>query len=149
MTTSQCGVADCDRKHYAKGWCMVHWKRWRKHGDLDHGRRTRGVCSIDGCDRPHSNKGWCKSHYMRWYRYGDPLRQPTPRPPRTTRKPRAAPSPPKRAPRPSTTKARAQLANIEVSAYNPRPRPGYWSTAELLATLDRETERSLRLDPPR
>ena len=33
MTTPICSVQDCDRKHMARGWCSMHWKRWRKHGD--------------------------------------------------------------------------------------------------------------------
>jgi hypothetical protein len=33
MTTAICSVQDCDRKHMARGWCDMHWKRWRKHGD--------------------------------------------------------------------------------------------------------------------
>jgi len=28
-----CEIEGCDRKHLAKGWCDMHWKRWRKHGD--------------------------------------------------------------------------------------------------------------------
>lgn len=30
---SQCSVAGCQRKYYAKGWCEMHWRRARKHGD--------------------------------------------------------------------------------------------------------------------
>jgi hypothetical protein len=28
-----CDVEGCDRKHMSRGWCDMHWKRWRKHGD--------------------------------------------------------------------------------------------------------------------
>jgi hypothetical protein len=28
-----CDIKGCDRKHMAKGWCNMHWKRWHKHGD--------------------------------------------------------------------------------------------------------------------
>lgn len=28
-----CAVLDCDRVHYAKGYCNSHWQRWRKYGD--------------------------------------------------------------------------------------------------------------------
>ena len=28
-----CTVADCDRKHYGRGYCMKHWARWRRFGD--------------------------------------------------------------------------------------------------------------------
>lgn len=29
-----CNVAGCDRDHYAKGWCNMHWQRWRRYGDV-------------------------------------------------------------------------------------------------------------------
>lgn len=31
----QCSL--CERKHFARGWCNMHWNRWRKHGDPRHG----------------------------------------------------------------------------------------------------------------
>ena len=29
-----CLVAGCDRDAYKRGWCNMHYQRWRKHGDL-------------------------------------------------------------------------------------------------------------------
>jgi hypothetical protein len=28
-----CNVDLCQRQSDARGWCKMHWKRWRKHGD--------------------------------------------------------------------------------------------------------------------
>lgn len=28
-----CTIEDCDRNIVARGWCDLHWRRWRKHGD--------------------------------------------------------------------------------------------------------------------
>jgi hypothetical protein len=28
-----CGIAECSRKHYARGWCKLHYNRWARHGD--------------------------------------------------------------------------------------------------------------------
>jgi hypothetical protein len=28
-----CKIEDCDRDHYGRGWCEMHWKRWKRHGD--------------------------------------------------------------------------------------------------------------------
>lgn len=28
-----CSVTDCSRDAVARGWCLMHYKRWRKHGD--------------------------------------------------------------------------------------------------------------------
>lgn len=29
----KCDVGDCVRPTYARGWCHLHWKRYRAHGD--------------------------------------------------------------------------------------------------------------------
>ena len=28
-----CNVEGCEKRHEARGFCKMHWKRWRKHGD--------------------------------------------------------------------------------------------------------------------
>lgn len=28
-----CSIKDCDRKHYGKGWCNMHYHRWYRYGD--------------------------------------------------------------------------------------------------------------------
>lgn len=28
-----CSVEGCDKRHYAKSYCHLHWKRWKTHGD--------------------------------------------------------------------------------------------------------------------
>ena len=30
---TECSVADCSRPHEARGYCAMHYKRWKKHGD--------------------------------------------------------------------------------------------------------------------
>ena len=34
---SECSVADCKRQRYTRGWCSLHYQRWRKYGDPLHG----------------------------------------------------------------------------------------------------------------
>ena len=31
-----CTIADCSRRHYARGWCVTHYSRWLAHGDPEH-----------------------------------------------------------------------------------------------------------------
>ena len=38
--TAHC--SECDRKHYARGWCTVHYDRWRRTGRL---HLVRPLCS--------------------------------------------------------------------------------------------------------
>ena len=71
----------CGRKHYGHGFCYLHWKRWRKHGDpLVGGRPPTPVCGVveDGevCGRDHWARGMCSRHWKRWWLYGDPLGRP-------------------------------------------------------------------------
>lgn len=39
---TRCSVTDCERQALSRGWCVVHYARWRKHGTTDlHVRRSR------------------------------------------------------------------------------------------------------------
>jgi hypothetical protein len=33
MTTRTCVINECKRTHYARGWCVTHYRRWQRHGD--------------------------------------------------------------------------------------------------------------------
>jgi hypothetical protein len=65
-----CQEPDCDRGHYARGWCSMHYKRWLRTGTPVRGMRERS-CDVDGCDRPAKSRGWCHAHYQRWRATGD------------------------------------------------------------------------------
>lgn len=73
MTDRICSIESCGRKHYAKGWCNLHWKRWRKHGDPSTvSEVARQPCSVVDCDRLAVARGWCDMHWRRWRKHGDP-----------------------------------------------------------------------------
>jgi hypothetical protein len=77
MDKSTCSIDGCERNDRMKrGWCDMHWQRWRKNGDpLRLARAERfaaqpTTCSVEGCDEPRKSRGWCKAHYLRWFRRG-------------------------------------------------------------------------------
>jgi hypothetical protein len=84
MTDRTCSVKSCETRVLARGWCVKHYGRWKKHGDPlwepPHPRYPPGAaCSAEGCETRVFTRGWCQSHYDRWYRYGDPTYEPSPK----------------------------------------------------------------------
>lgn len=73
-----CSIDDCERRHYAHGWCQSHYGRWYRNGDPEYKPPAKGdpdPCSVDGCDRfltPPYGRGMCSLHYRRWRIHGDP-----------------------------------------------------------------------------
>ena len=71
-----CSIEGCERKHQARGWCLAHYKKWKRWGDpllsADRIPRVNKICSIEGCAQPVECRGWCNAHYKRWRKYGDP-----------------------------------------------------------------------------
>lgn len=70
-----CSIPECVKPLRARGWCSMHWWRWRQHGDplalLE--KPERAPCSVEACDREARVKGLCKKHYHFLWKYGDPL----------------------------------------------------------------------------
>lgn len=80
MGDRTCLVDGCDRAANvpgsAKGMCVMHYQRVKKHGDPHYVKPRRvGIapCSIDGCGEVIQARGWCVKHWTRWSRYGDPV----------------------------------------------------------------------------
>jgi hypothetical protein len=163
-----CAIEGCDKPYVSRGWCEQHYNAWKRHRDPLY-RKQRKVCTVPDCDRKHSARGWCELHYARWKAHGDPLQVYPPGTARVAGVKVTAYNPQRRqrAARPrKRTRTDVGLAGVRVVAYNPKARikstprtatvrvivpkrPKYYDTQELLAELERETERSLRLDPPR
>lgn len=71
----------CGKKQNARGMCMSHYNKWKRHGDPHFVQKFAEGCKIEGCDRPHKSLGFCDLHYDRNHRLGDPgpaelMRQP-------------------------------------------------------------------------
>lgn len=71
-----CSITQCEREHYARGWCDAHYKRWRKQGTAGSTPikpKYGPICRVEGCNTPILAHGWCRLHHDRWKRHGDPL----------------------------------------------------------------------------
>jgi hypothetical protein len=73
-----CYVSGCDRKISSKGYCEMHYKRFKTWGDP---LLTKYIpplknrpCGVEGCTRKYSSRGYCKTHLYRADMYGDPLK---------------------------------------------------------------------------
>ena len=74
-----CSIPDCGKTHLARGWCAMHYKRWRLYGDPRSVTiPTRQICAVQGCGRFVQGRGYCTNHYSRMMNHGDPLGGKTP-----------------------------------------------------------------------
>ena len=64
-----CSVEGCGRKHSCRGYCTLHYQRWRQYG-TPAGKTRPTTCTVDGCGRAVAARGWCDTHYRRWKRLG-------------------------------------------------------------------------------
>ena len=78
MGSRKCNL--CDRVHFAKGFCRLHYHRWRTHGDpqilkKQSGRPGPTICKVPECSYPIANRieGYCHIHLQRFFRYGSPI----------------------------------------------------------------------------
>ena len=70
-----CSIEDCTRPRRTRGWCDLHYGRWRRNGDPIKPARPshKGLaCNIEDCDKPVKSRFMCSLHYWRWHRHGDP-----------------------------------------------------------------------------
>ena len=45
-----CGIEGCERRHEARGWCSLHYKRWRRLGDPEGKAQRQGAPTLSGPD---------------------------------------------------------------------------------------------------
>lgn len=70
MGNAICSVEGCDRDRVSRGWCQMHYCRWRKHGTTDLISTEPApvrTCSSGGCSRPSKALGLCGLHWDRQY----------------------------------------------------------------------------------
>lgn len=73
-----CRVKDCKRPYRAKGYCVVHYQKWRR-GEIEGARPRYRVCREENCRKPTHKAGLCEAHYSAWHasKKGQSETQPT------------------------------------------------------------------------
>lgn len=56
-----CQVEGCKRPYRAKGYCQIHFRKWRQ-GGLTKKPRYK-TCGEENCHKPLHRFGWCQSHF--------------------------------------------------------------------------------------
>jgi 5-methylcytosine-specific restriction endonuclease McrA len=72
-----CSVNDCNRGSRAKGFCSLHYSRYRKYGDPHITAFVRKVsnvkkCEVEDCSIQSSIAQYCEYHYARFKKTGSP-----------------------------------------------------------------------------
>lgn len=91
-TDAICSVDDCESRPKVRGWCPMHYARFRRYGDVNfvhrHVYKAKDICDVvdaDGkCAKQMAARKMCQMHYRRWTLYQDPTitkRNPNPKNP--------------------------------------------------------------------
>lgn len=61
VVVKKCQVKGCKRAYRAKGYCRIHYNKWRR-GELPKSRFK--TCSAEDCLKKVFMKGLCEEHYQ-------------------------------------------------------------------------------------
>lgn len=67
---SACKIKSCKREYKAKGYCKMHYKKWRQG---EYGVARYKTCSSSECRKPMTlnRHGFCEQHYQSFYVKGE------------------------------------------------------------------------------
>lgn len=76
-TSKSCRITNCRRPYRAKGYCNVHYKKWRQ-GEIEGAKPRYRICGEENCRKPTFKKGMCEQHYLAWSasKKGQPTEKP-------------------------------------------------------------------------
>jgi len=60
-TEHKCSIEGCKRPYRAKGYCVTHYKLWRR-GEVEGHKARYKTCSKEGCKKPAGRWGLCDEH---------------------------------------------------------------------------------------
>jgi hypothetical protein len=60
---NKCKIQNCKRPYRAKGYCTVHYKKWRRG---EYGSARYKTCKNEGCRKPMKRFGMCAEHGEAW-----------------------------------------------------------------------------------
>ena len=60
-TEKKCSVESCKRPYRAKGYCVTHYKLWRR-GELEGHKARYKLCSKEACKKAAGRFGLCDEH---------------------------------------------------------------------------------------
>lgn len=66
----KCSIDGCDGVYVAKGFCNMHYKRYKQHGSPYINLITINVCKVDDCEVRRVRQGYCSRHWGYFSRYG-------------------------------------------------------------------------------
>ena len=58
---NHCTVEGCKRPYRAKGYCVTHYKKWRR-GELENHTARYKICTKEGCRKPRAKGSLCEEH---------------------------------------------------------------------------------------
>jgi hypothetical protein len=61
-TAKKCSIEGCKRPYRSKGYCDVHFKKWRA-GEIEGHKRRYKTCKEENCKKPIHKWGLCEQHY--------------------------------------------------------------------------------------
>ncbi len=85
----KCSIANCKKPHRAKGFCAVHFKKWRA-GEVEGQKPRYKICKEENCKKPMFKKGMCEQHFGAWAASKKP--QPAAEAPKAPEAPAATPA---------------------------------------------------------
>ena len=60
-----CKVKGCKRPYRAKGYCTVHYQKWRRN-EIEGAKGRYNTCSEENCRKETFKAGLCEPHYSAW-----------------------------------------------------------------------------------